>query len=359
MKNKILFTTGLFILFSSVLFCGQINDTLISGKVYKFTFNYGSEQTGIYEKQDSVYFFINSEGKKAKFQKNLISKIEPGILTKAENDSTVLPVKDSLQIVEIELTDGSEINGYIIKRDSTSITVATISGVKIEIPLDKIKRQEISEGYTEKSEFFFSDPNQSRLFISPTGKPLKQGKGYFSINEIFLPIFAVGITDYLNVAAGISLIPFSQTQLIYANAKIIPYNSENFSAGFGAFYLGITDGEFSSKVIYGVATGGTKQAAFTIGLGAGLNTKNELGSTLLLLGGDVRISKSAKLISENFIIFDNGAKSSENNPLMVFSFGVRFFGTRVAGDLGFFTLKELLESGGFPFIPWAGFAFNL
>jgi len=354
MRNTFFLT----ILFLLVIFTASafsqntVGDFLISGKVYKFTMKYGSEYTVTYNKQDSIYYYVSKDNQKTKFQKSQIVNIELGFYTVNTNEN------DTLSIYEIELTDGTEIAGYLIKKDSLIMSVKTIGGVKMDLPLDKIRKTEISRGYSEDNEFFYSDPNQTRLFISPTGRALKQGDGYFSLNELVIPIFAYGVTDFISVAAGMSIVPGLPEQLIYFNLKATPYFKDNFGIGAGIFYIGLTgDGDFSSKVIYGVSTIGSNTAAVTFGLGGGIGSEGDLSSAMFLFGGDVRISKTVKLLSENFILFDNS--SSNSKPFSVFSLGVRFFGSRVAGDLGFFTTMETLKnSEGFPFLPWATFTYN-
>jgi len=72
---------------------------------------------------------------------------------------------------------------------------------------------------------------------------------------------------------------------------------------------------------------------------------------LVLFGGDVQVSNSAKLLTENWIY------TGEENFVM-FSGGIRFFGENMAVDFGLITWDELLSDGGFPFVPWVDFAVN-
>jgi hypothetical protein len=51
------------------------------------------------------------------------------------------------------------------------------------------------------------DPNYSRLLFSPTGRPLRKGDGYFSDYELVFPGVAVGVTDHLSIAGGVSIVP--------------------------------------------------------------------------------------------------------------------------------------------------------
>ena len=98
----------------------------------------------------------------------------------------------------------------------------------------------------------------------------------------------------------------------------------------------------------------------------------EVGSGLLaMLGGEVQLSNSVKLLTENYLfpyeehtyLYDAGTGTYEERwetryeP--VFSGGIRFFGQQLAADLALFTSPDLFGNGeGFPFIPWLGFAYN-
>ena len=53
---------------------------------------------------------------------------------------------------------------------------------------------------------------------------------------------------------------------------------------------------------YGVVTLGTQRAGFTIGYGSNISGNSDEDLTgILILGGDVQLSNSVKLISENYI----------------------------------------------------------
>jgi hypothetical protein len=86
-----------------------------------------------------------------------------------------------------------------------------------------------------------------------------------------------------------------------------------------------------------------------VGLGWGFAGGEIANKPILLLGGELRLSNSIKLISENWI--------PPGTDLVVYSFGFRFFGENLAADLGFFRPSHM-DTDGFPFIPWIGFAYN-
>jgi len=89
--------------------------------------------------------------------------------------------------------------------------------------------------------------------------------------------------------------------------------------------------------------------ALTAGLGWGFAGSDDTDSPTVMLGGGLRVSNSVKLISESWI------PPNSDNALV--SSGIRFFGERLAADLGFIHPTGL-SSDGFPFLPWLGFTYN-
>jgi hypothetical protein len=103
-------------------------------------------------------------------------------------------------------------------------------------------------------------------------------------------------------------------------------------------------------VYYGVGTYGGENESITVGGGffdlVGDTPPSEF---TFLIGGEVRTSKSVKLITENYIV------PSDNFVLA--SVGIRFFGERLAGDFGLL-IPIQKKNIGIPFFPWLGFAYN-
>jgi hypothetical protein len=102
-------------------------------------------------------------------------------------------------------------------------------------------------------------------------------------------------------------------------------------------------------IYYGVGTYGSTNVSITAGLGWGYYGSDVANKPVVLIGGEVRASNSIKFITENWFL--------PNSNVNILSFGVRFFGEKLAADLGFI---YPVGSGitGFPFIPWLGFAYN-
>lgn len=252
-----------------------------------------------------------------------------------------------IEMVQLELEDGSTIVGDIIEEDEYSVTIRTINNLEIKVPKDNIIEREIFKGQIEKGELWHNDPNKTRLFFAPTGRALKAGEGYFAAYEIFFTFFAFGVTDWFTLAGGMSLIPGVDTQAFYFAPKITPIQVTDFDATLGVLYIAILD-EQAAGIAYGVATYGTEKAAVTLGMGFGFSGEDFANQPIIVAGGEIRVSKSIKFLSENWFVL-----SGDVNLL---SFGLRFFGENLAADFGLVFSTEGVD--GFPFLPWLGFAYN-
>ncbi len=250
---------------------------------------------------------------------------------------------------QIELIDGSVLIGKIMSEDEHTIQFLTNSNIEMSIPVEQVRKKERISGRIVKGQLWRSDPNRTRLFFAPTGKALKAGQGYFSVYEIFFPTVAVGITNYIAVAGGISLFPGSSEQLLYLAPKVTPVQADKFDLSAGVLLLKIPDEDETAGILYGVSTYGTENSALTLGIGFAFAGGEFADKPVFALGGEVRVGRYVKLISENWLI--------PNSDVQVISVGIRFFGENLAAD---FALIHPLGSDieGFPFLPWIGFAYN-
>jgi hypothetical protein len=276
------------------------------------------------------------------------------ILIAVASNSAAFAQEDSSQsarVYRLTLQDGSEIVGTILKEDSLQIEFRLVSKILLTVPRSQISTMRPLSGSIADGKYRRSDPNSTRLFFSPTGRPLKNGQGYFSAYEIFFPSLAVGIGDIVSLWGGVSLVPEAEGQLIYFAPKITPIHIRNFDLSAGVLYVNTTVGSYSGGgIIFGVGTYGTGDYALTVGLGWGFAVSEVSDRPILVLGGEVRLSNSIKLISENWI--------PPWTDVAIFSFGFRFFGDNLAADLGFIRSSAKMETSGFPFVPWIGFTYN-
>lgn len=260
----------------------------------------------------------------------------------AQGDSTITG------LTYIELKDGSTFSGYVIEENEEMLKIRTLANLEIEVPKLQIIKREIVSGEIREGELWYEDPNTTRMFFAPTGRGLKAGQGYFSVYEIFFPFIAVGITDWLAIAGGVSLIPGADNQVLYIAPKITPIRTENFDLSGGVLYLKPPGESEGGGVAYAVGTYGTSKASLTFGIGFGFSGGDFADKPILVLGADIRVSKSIKVMTENWIVFDEGS---------LLSFGIRFFGKSIAADFGL-VFPTTGGNDGFPFLPWLGFAYN-
>lgn len=261
----------------------------------------------------------------------------------AQQDSTITEVH------KLYLKDGSILVGNILSEDATSIRFKTLSQIEVVVPKEQLKKREIISGATVQGEFWRKDPNRTRMLFAPTARPLKSGQGYFSIYEIFFPFVAVGVTDFLSLAGGMSLFPGASSQLFYVAPKITPVHLDKFDLAAGVLYIFIPEDSENAGIVYSVTTYGTEQASLTAGLGWGFSGSDFSNKPVLVIGGDLRLSGKTKLITENWLI--------PNSDVSLISLGIRFFGENLAADFGL-VFPAGADIEGFPFLPWVGFAYN-
>jgi hypothetical protein len=323
---------------------------LVTGTIYTFYLGETYKITGTLISTDSVYYTVISDNGNVKFKKTEVKKIMAGT---EEYSGINVNERDTSGIYTLETPDGNSIDGKVVLRDSVSLFFKTLSGIELKIPLSSITSLKPTKGEVVNGKYYRQDPNQSRLFISPTARPLKSGNGYFSNNELFFPMIAFGIGDYVSAAGGMSIFPGSSDQLLYLNLKVTPVQVKNVDIAFGLLYAGLTNGESGMGGIgYLVGTFGSTEAALTSGIGFGFSGEGIGENPVIMLGGELRLSNSMKFISENWIF------TGKNDPSLL-TFGVRFFGNKLAGDFGLiFPLVKGAFDSGFPAFPFLGFTYN-
>jgi len=261
--------------------------------------------------------------------------------------SLSLAQSDTSAVTRLTLQDGSEVMGYIIEERDSLIFFRSISGIRMEIDTGLVKKNEFIDGAISDGELIRFDPNRTRLLFGPTARTLKKGTGYFSTYEIYFPSIAYGVSDIITLSGGISLIPGADEQVIYAGAKVGIFESEVVTLGGGFIYAHVSDTDFGTA--YGVVSIGSQRTTVTLGLGWGYEDWEFSGTPVIILGGEVQVSNSIKLLTENWLPPDT--------DFVIISLGIRFFGDNIAADFGLVTSTDV-STDGFPFLPWIGFVYN-
>jgi hypothetical protein len=233
--------------------------------------------------------------------------------------------------------------------DGDPIRFELLSGDVLELSRSRIVCVREVEGQRHDGEFWPTDPHATRLFFGPTGRALPQGQGYLSVFSIIMPMVAYGVTDRFTIAGGMPLIFTSEgIQLVWLAPKVEVVRTPTFRGATGVLAFFSPRESESVGILYGVGTmGRTSDQAFTLGAGWGYSTESGIYEWPALMGGfENRVSRRLKLISENYLIPDEGVG--------LVSFGTRFIGDRLSADLG---LAVPVGAGGFIAFPLINFAY--
>lgn len=245
--------------------------------------------------------------------------------TPAAGDSTV----------EVRLRDGSVLYGQVVAEDDSTIVLLTSTGARLALPRAQIIRMRVVTGRDADGAHWEADPNSTRLFFTSTARPLAKGEGYISSFMLFFPFVAYGVTDRITIAGGTPILPGLIGEVFYVAPKVTLFDRGKASVAVGALGLWVPEvlDEESIGILYGATTWGSRDRAITAGAGWGYATN--AGSSgiandpVFMIGGETRISRRVKLITENWLFFGG----SETGGLI--SGGFRFIGDRVSADLGF------------------------
>lgn len=189
------------------------------------------------------------------------------------------------------------------------------------------------------------DANPTRLFFGPTGRSLKQGESYFGVFEVFMPFVQVGVTDRLSLGGGTPLVFGAGEPPIWFTPKFRVFSTARTDVSVGTLHFWNV-GEHNAGIAYGVATHGTADSAVTAGLGY-TYSGTDVGSAVVMIGGERRATRSVKLITENYI--GRGGHG-------VLMGGVRFMGERLSADVGLFSP---ITSAGFFAGPMVNFVWKM
>jgi hypothetical protein len=249
---------------------------------------------------------------------------------RAQADTT-LAASDTL--LEIRLADGSIVYGRIVSSDGGRLVIQTSAGARIEVDRAQVRSTRAVHGVEREGQVWFDDPHRDRLFIGPTGRSLPAGEGFFGVYELFVPVVSYGVTDWFSITGGIPIIPGAIGNIAYLEPKLRvplgPASPVQLSAGASIFFD--TGGEGAAGLLYGAGTYGGEDhalhlaASFPFLTGAGDDA--DVGDQpLIMLGGETRVSRRIKLLSENYFLpYESGLVSIA---------GVRIFGERLSADAG-------------------------
>ena len=249
---------------------------------------------------------------------------------------------------QLELKDGTRAIGRVELVNGDRFTFRTVSGVAMEVERSMVQAIGPITGRVVHGELWPSDPNPTRLFFAPTGRSLKRGESYFGVYEILLPFVQYGITDRISIGGGTPLIFGSNDLPFWVTPKVQIYKARSTEVSLGVLHF-FNVGDYNLGIAYGVVTAGSADSAVTVGAGYAYERSGEDGddggSPLLMVGGERRVSRRIKLVTENYVFNDGGLVSG----------GVRFLGERLSVDLG---LVSPIGVGEFVAVPIINFVWK-
>jgi len=257
-----------------------------------------------------------------------------------------MTVPDSAHIQIVTLRDGSTIFGRILAVNGDTVSFQTQAG-NIQLSAGAIREiKEIPAADLREGEYWFPNPNSTRLFFAPSGQMLKKGEGYFSDYELFFPGIAYGVTDNVTIGGGVSLFPAAvEDQVYYVTPKIGISVADKVHVAAGVLFAGTKGG--TGGIYYGVGTFGDGNASVTLGGGYGFAGGKIEAKPVGMIGGELRVSRRIGIVTENYLL-----PVSDNNFL--YSFGLRFMGEKLTTDLALVNVSGSDVIG----IPYVDFVFR-
>ena len=226
-------------------------------------------------------------------------------------------------IHEVRLGDGSVIFARVVEFDEERVVLETAGGARLDVERSEIEAVRPASGQVVEGEFWTEDPGGSRLFFTSTGRSLRGGESYIGTYVVVLPFAAVGVTDRFTIVGGAPVL-FGELEPFYLGPKLQILRQPEVQASIGtlAFFF---DDEVVG-VAYGVATFGDTERALSAGLGFFYSGDEVVNEPAFMLGGETRVSRRIKLITENYVLPDAVG--------LVLSGGVRVIGDRFNTEVG-------------------------
>ena len=236
------------------------------------------------------------------------------------------------QLQELVLRDGTRAFGRVEKIDNNRVTFRTEAGAVLEVDLAQVISAGIAAGRIVGSDYWPNDSNPTRLFFAPTGRTLKRGEAYFGLYEIYIPFVQYGVTDRFSIGGGTPLITGGGYHPLWFTPKLLIVSRPTTQASIGVMHF-LNIEHASVGIAYASITQGTTDSAATLGLGWAYDRGNDsTGTAVVMVGGEHRLSRRTKFVTENYIIDGHSLISA----------GFRVMGEKLSADLGLVSTPEAL-----------------
>ena len=179
-----------------------------------------------------------------------------------------------------------------------------------------------SSGGSASGDAMIEDVTASKLFYAPTGRMMKRGEFYVAVDAFSIGIVRVGVTDRFSIGVGRPL--YANTTWITPKFQI--FEDHHVAVATGVLHL-FAPGFGTGGVGYGVGTIGSRDNAVTAGMGWFYGKDDDgvhVGEPVLILGGERRMTRRSKFVTENYVFGDG----------VVLSAGGRFMRRNVTMEFG-------------------------
>lgn len=251
----------------------------------------------------------------------------------------------------IDLADGTQFVGTFIEKDTIHVTLKTFSLPKIDIPFANILRiEKIASTTMRDGVYWFPNPHSTRYLFTPSAFNLKKGEAYYQNTYLFLNSFNVGVSNAFSIGGGLELISTfgAGNPIFFITPKVGFKVSEKWHVGGGLLFASLPDfdsGRTGLGTLYGVGTYGSVDKNLTAGLGWGFIEGKFESSPIVTISGLTRIARKTALLTENWFV-------PGDNYTGIYSYGIRFFGDKLAVDLAFINNREIIQDivTGIPYV---------
>jgi len=238
------------------------------------------------------------------------------------------------QSVTIQMKNGDEFTGRIVKEDKEIIVLKTVNG-EIRLIASKVTSIEYNE-YNGK--FSFANPHDTRYFFGPSGFPIKKDKGYYQNVLVTANFVNYGITKSISIGGGFEFISTVQGHPIwFLTPKAATDISENIHIGGGFIMAGFA-AEGTATLGYGVFTYGDAETNLSVGIGYGYIDGELSDSPAIMISGTHRVSNNIALLSENYVFPNNTGET------VYFGIhGIRILSRKNSFDIGAIVIPQIID----------------
>jgi hypothetical protein len=213
--------------------------------------------------------------------------------------------QDTTIVDEVTLRDGTTLIGWIVRIVGDSVTIRTHRGLELMVLRREVVSVRRLRGAVRHGQVWPDDASDSRLFLGPTARVPENGGGYFGLYELIFASGAVGLGGQAMVSGGVSLVPgvALDEQVFYIAPKVRLVNLPTLQVAAGGFWIKPGSSDDGAGLIFGTLTGGSRDAAITVTAGFPFVTQGGFEEQpLVMVGGELRIARDLKFISENWIL---------------------------------------------------------